>query len=97
MDPKILRGSTPRKPPRRQLTAQDGGALSTRHTDGFHKPCVLDVNLGTVLYDEDALPDKKERMPHTAARATSLDMGVRLMGSQVYIAVDICVCTWEIV
>ncbi|KAI6148364.1 hypothetical protein BKA82DRAFT_18143 [Pisolithus tinctorius] len=27
-------------------------------TYGFHKPCILDVELGTILYDEDVPPAK---------------------------------------
>ncbi|KAI6110867.1 SAICAR synthase-like protein [Pisolithus croceorrhizus] len=53
-------------------------------THGFRKPCILDVKLGTVLYDEDAPPEKKERMIQTAANTTSLSTGVRLTGFQVY-------------
>ncbi|KAI5990883.1 hypothetical protein EDD15DRAFT_1133704 [Pisolithus albus] len=53
-------------------------------TYGFRKPCILDVKLGTILYDEDASPEKKERMIHTAASTTSLSTGVRLTGFQVY-------------
>ncbi|KIK16409.1 hypothetical protein PISMIDRAFT_267780 [Pisolithus microcarpus 441] len=53
-------------------------------TYGFRKPCILDVKLGTVLYDEDASPEKKERMIRTAASTTSLSTGVRLTGFQVY-------------
>ncbi|KAI6042693.1 hypothetical protein EDC04DRAFT_2657852 [Pisolithus marmoratus] len=53
-------------------------------THGFHKPCILDVKLGTVLYDEDAPPEKKERMIRTAASTTSLSTGIRLTGFQVY-------------
>ncbi|KIN95071.1 hypothetical protein M404DRAFT_166805 [Pisolithus tinctorius Marx 270] len=53
-------------------------------TYGFHKPCILDVKLGTILYDEDAPPEKKERMIRTAANTTSLSTGVRLTGFQVY-------------
>ncbi|KIM50975.1 hypothetical protein SCLCIDRAFT_96338, partial [Scleroderma citrinum Foug A] len=51
---------------------------------GFIKPCILDIKLGTVLYDEGASPEKKERMIRTAERTTSLTTGVRLTGFQVY-------------
>ncbi|KAI6154562.1 hypothetical protein BKA82DRAFT_4510311 [Pisolithus tinctorius] len=53
-------------------------------THGFYKPCILDVKLGTILYDEDAPPEKKERMIRTTANTTSLSTGVRLTGFQVY-------------
>ncbi|KAI0251359.1 hypothetical protein BJV78DRAFT_1275443 [Lactifluus subvellereus] len=51
---------------------------------GFRKPNILDIKLGTVLYDEDAPPDKKERMQNAARRTTSGETGVRLTGFQVF-------------
>jgi 1D-myo-inositol-tetrakisphosphate 5-kinase/inositol-polyphosphate multikinase len=50
---------------------------------GFVKPCILDVKLGTVLYDDDASPEKQERMIKTARNTTSGETGVRLTGFQV--------------
>ncbi|KAJ7451557.1 hypothetical protein FB451DRAFT_1283579 [Mycena latifolia] len=50
----------------------------------FLKPNILDIKLGTVLYDESAPPDKVERMLKTAAATTSLKTGIRLTGFQVY-------------
>ncbi|KAG6886361.1 hypothetical protein C0992_004389 [Termitomyces sp. T32_za158] len=50
----------------------------------FLKPNILDVKLGTVLYDETAPPEKVERMIETAKNTTSLETGVRLTGFQVY-------------
>ncbi|KAI3619398.1 inositol polyphosphate multikinase [Moniliophthora roreri] len=50
----------------------------------FSKPNILDIKLGTVLYDESAPPDKVERMLKTARQTTSLETGVRLTGFQVY-------------
>ncbi|KIK93044.1 hypothetical protein PAXRUDRAFT_145947 [Paxillus rubicundulus Ve08.2h10] len=51
---------------------------------GYRKPCILDVKLGTVLYDEDAPEAKKARMIKTAKETTSFQTGVRLTGFQVY-------------
>ncbi|KIK17088.1 hypothetical protein PISMIDRAFT_15358 [Pisolithus microcarpus 441] len=45
-------------------------------TYGFCKPRILDVKLGTILYEENAPPEKKERVIHTAASTTSLSTGV---------------------
>jgi Inositol polyphosphate kinase len=56
---------------------------------GFRKPNILDIKLGTVLYDEDAPPDKKERMQNTARRTTSGETGIRLTGFQVRIGLSI--------
>ncbi|KAL0947753.1 hypothetical protein HGRIS_013831 [Hohenbuehelia grisea] len=50
----------------------------------FSKPNIIDIKLGTVLYDESASPDKVERMLKTARETTSLETGVRLTGFQVY-------------
>ncbi|KIJ63405.1 hypothetical protein HYDPIDRAFT_92519 [Hydnomerulius pinastri MD-312] len=51
---------------------------------GYCKPCILDVKLGTVLYDEDATEEKKARMIKTANETTSFETGIRLTGFQVY-------------
>ncbi|KAH9049095.1 hypothetical protein EDB84DRAFT_1261176 [Lactarius hengduanensis] len=51
---------------------------------GFLKPNILDIKLGTELYDEDAPPEKKERMQNIARCTTSGDTGVRLTGFQVF-------------
>ncbi|KAI4522549.1 SAICAR synthase-like protein [Schizophyllum commune Loenen D] len=50
----------------------------------FKKPNILDIKLGTILYDESASPEKVERMIKTAKETTSLETGVRLTGFQVY-------------
>lgn len=50
---------------------------------GYRKPCILDVKLGTVLYDEDASEEKKARMTKKAAKSTTLQTGMRLTGFQV--------------
>jgi len=50
---------------------------------GFLKPNILDVKLGTVLYDETASPDKVARMEKAARATTSFETGVRLTGFQV--------------
>ncbi|KAJ6621802.1 SAICAR synthase-like protein [Mycena sp. CBHHK59/15] len=50
----------------------------------FLKPNILDIKLGTVLYDESAPPDKVERMLNVAKNTTSLETGIRLTGFQVY-------------
>ena len=51
--------------------------------DAFAKPCILDIKLGTVLYDDEAAPEKKARMEKTARETTSFETGVRLTGFQV--------------
>jgi 1D-myo-inositol-tetrakisphosphate 5-kinase/inositol-polyphosphate multikinase len=55
----------------------------------FLKPNILDIKLGRVLYDEDATPEKRERMEKTAREMTSLETGVRLTGFQVCLLIHI--------
>ena len=49
---------------------------------GFLKPNILDIKLGTVLYDDTAPPDKVARMEKTARNTTSFETGIRLTGFQ---------------
>ena len=49
----------------------------------FLRPNVLDVKLGTLLYDEDASPEKRARMEKAARETTSGETGIRLTGFQV--------------
>ncbi len=49
----------------------------------FVKPNILDIKLGTVLYDDEATPEKRARMEKTARDTTSFETGVRLTGFQV--------------
>ncbi|KAI8974233.1 SAICAR synthase-like protein [Trametes punicea] len=50
----------------------------------FAKPNILDVKLGTVLYDDEATAEKRARMEKTARDTTSFETGIRLTGFQVY-------------
>ena len=50
---------------------------------GFKKPCVLDLKLGTQLYDDNASEEKKVRLGAVAANTTSGPLGIRLTGFQV--------------
>lgn len=49
----------------------------------FLKPNILDIKLGTVLYDDGASEEKIARMIQTARNTTSFETGVRLTGFQV--------------
>jgi 1D-myo-inositol-tetrakisphosphate 5-kinase/inositol-polyphosphate multikinase len=49
----------------------------------FLKPNILDVKLGTVLYDEGASEEKRARMEKAARDTTTFETGVRLTGFQV--------------
>lgn len=52
-------------------------------THRFQRPNVLDIKLGTQLYDEDASDEKKERMQRASEASTSGTTGIRLTGFQV--------------
>lgn len=52
-------------------------------THRFQRPNVLDIKLGTQLYDEDASDEKKERMQRASEASTSATTGIRLTGFQV--------------
>lgn len=52
-------------------------------THSFSKPNILDIKLGTVLYDESAPADKRARMEKTARETTSGEVGFRLTAFQV--------------
>ena len=53
----------------------------------FLKPNILDIKLGTVLYDESASPEKVTRMKEKARRTTSFENGMRLTAFQVLLSV----------
>ncbi|KAL5511981.1 hypothetical protein ACEPAH_5200 [Sanghuangporus vaninii] len=53
-------------------------------SSSFTKPNIMDIKLGTVLHEESAPPEKRERMLATARETTSLETGLRLTGFQVY-------------
>ncbi|GAA6032655.1 hypothetical protein JCM8097_004864 [Rhodosporidiobolus ruineniae] len=53
-------------------------------THRFLHPNVLDIKLGTQLFDEDASEEKKERMRKAAQSSTSGETGIRLTGFQVW-------------
>ncbi|EJD06201.1 SAICAR synthase-like protein [Fomitiporia mediterranea MF3/22] len=50
----------------------------------FTKPNIMDIKLGTVLYEEGATEEKKQRMLETARNTTSFETGIRLTGFQVF-------------
>lgn len=46
----------------------------------MEEPCILDVKIGRRLYDDDATPEKSERMRRKAASSTSSSLGFRISG-----------------
>ncbi|KAJ2511878.1 hypothetical protein H4217_007169 [Coemansia sp. RSA 1939] len=51
---------------------------------GFKEPCVIDVKLGSRLWDVDATPEKQERMAKKAERTTSGSLGLCITGMRLY-------------
>lgn len=51
---------------------------------GYSKPCVLDLKLGSRLYDDLASPEKRERLETVSKRTTSGSLGVRIAGMKVW-------------
>lgn len=49
----------------------------------FVRPNIVDIKLGTILYDESATPEKRARMIERARDTTSLETGMRITGFQV--------------
>ncbi|PLW50395.1 hypothetical protein PCANC_07579 [Puccinia coronata f. sp. avenae] len=50
----------------------------------FKHPNVIDIKLGQQLYDDQAPPEKKERMEKAALETTSAQFGIRLTGAQIW-------------
>lgn len=59
---------------------------------GFTKPCILDLKMGGLLYDEDASEEKRERMINHSITTTSGLLGLRICGMKVNIIAAINLC-----
>jgi 1D-myo-inositol-tetrakisphosphate 5-kinase/inositol-polyphosphate multikinase len=53
-------------------------------TNGFKKPNVLDLKLGSRLWDEDSKPEKRARLDKVSADTTSGSLGFRIAGMRTY-------------
>ncbi|CCA70211.1 related to ARG82-dual-specificity inositol polyphosphate kinase required for regulation of phosphate-and nitrogen-responsive genes [Serendipita indica DSM 11827] len=70
--------------PRPAIASLRLGLILENLSHAFTRPNILDIKLGTVLYDEHASEEKKQRMIKSAKETTSFDTGVRITGFQVY-------------
>lgn len=67
--------------------APEDAVILENLTHPFEKANVLDVKLGTQLWDEDSSDEKRRRMDQVAMDTTSGKMGLRLTGFQVSVCV----------
>ncbi|VVT53327.1 uncharacterized protein SAPINGB_P003517 [Magnusiomyces paraingens] len=51
---------------------------------GFDEPCILDVKLGHILWDDNAAQEKRDRLDEVARTTTSGSLDMRLTGMNVY-------------
>lgn len=51
---------------------------------GFSQPCILDIKLGHILWDERADPEKQARLDGVAATTTSGSLDARLTGMNIF-------------
>ncbi|KAJ1667734.1 hypothetical protein IW140_001208 [Coemansia sp. RSA 1813] len=50
----------------------------------FKEPCVLDIKIGSRLWDIDATPEKRERTIRQASRTTSAELGISVTGMRLH-------------
>ena len=53
-------------------------------TRKFKYPCVCDIKMGTRQHGDDAAPDKRARHQNKVLTTTSLPLGIRMCGTQVF-------------
>lgn len=50
---------------------------------GFTRPCILDLKMGSLLYDNEATDEKRKRMIRQSISTTSSSLGLRICGMKV--------------
>ncbi|KAI8375290.1 hypothetical protein EDC96DRAFT_496717 [Choanephora cucurbitarum] len=55
---------------------------------GFTRPCILDLKMGSLLYDNTATEEKRQRMIQHSLTTTSSALGLRICGMKVYDSVE---------
>ncbi|TMW60369.1 hypothetical protein Poli38472_000411 [Pythium oligandrum] len=64
-------------------------------TQHYSRPCVLDVKMGTRQHGEDATPAKVKSHSAKCAATTSLSLGLRICGMQIYDEVEQRYILWD--
>ena len=67
----------------KKLDAEHGIVLENV-CGGFVRPNVLDVKLGARLWDDDARPEKRQRLDKASMESTSHELGFRIAGMRVW-------------
>ncbi|KAG1151668.1 hypothetical protein G6F37_005289 [Rhizopus arrhizus] len=55
---------------------------------GFTRPCIMDLKMGALLYDEHATEEKRKKMIEQSINTTSHSLGLRICGMKVYDTVE---------
>lgn len=71
-------GSAPAKKKKEHVLALKNSLL------GFEEPCILDIKLGHILWDDNAAQEKRDRLDAVARSTTSGSLDMRLTGMNVY-------------
>ena len=50
---------------------------------GFTRPCIMDLKMGSLLYDADASEEKRQKMISQSVNTTSSTLGLRISGLKV--------------
>ncbi|GAN03778.1 inositol hexaphosphate kinase 3 [Mucor ambiguus] len=75
------------------LKILDDSALNLLH--GFTRPCILDLKMGSLLYDSEATDEKRMRMTRQSISTTSSSLGLRICGMKVYDPINKRYATYE--
>ncbi|CEG67453.1 hypothetical protein RMATCC62417_03882 [Rhizopus microsporus] len=62
---------------------------------GFTRPCIMDLKMGSLLYDADASEEKRQKMIYQSVNTTSSTLGLRISGLKVYDTVEHRYATYE--
>ncbi|KAF1796647.1 hypothetical protein V8B55DRAFT_1546536 [Mucor lusitanicus] len=62
---------------------------------GFTRPCILDLKMGSLLYDNEATDEKRKRMIRQSISTTSSSLGLRICGMKVYDPINKRYATYE--